>query len=93
MKQTSGAIILRQDDYETLIAYLKNNRYVTSLDVQNVQDLKAELRRAMLVSKESFPEDVIRLNSKIKIKDAGKINTTLVSIGIRLNMFKRDYDF
>jgi len=28
-----------------------------------------------------------------KIKDAGKINTTLVSIGIRLNMFKRDYDF
>ena len=55
MKQTSGAIILGQDDYETLIAYLKNNRYVTSLDVQNVQDLKAELRRAMLVSKESFP--------------------------------------
>ena len=76
MKQTSGAIILRQDDYETLIAYLKNNRYVTSLDVQNVQDLKAELRRAMLVSKESFPEDVIRLNSKIKIKDAGRNNVT-----------------
>ena len=28
-----------------------------------------------------------------KIKDADKINTTLVSVGIRLNMFKRDYDF
>ncbi|HEX5152995.1 MAG TPA: GreA/GreB family elongation factor [Parafilimonas sp.] len=74
MKQTSGSIILRQDDYELLIAYLKNNRYAASRDAQNVQDLKAELRRAMLVSKESFPEDVIRLNSKIKIKDAGKNN-------------------
>jgi len=38
------------------------------------RELKAELRKAMLVSKESFPEDVIRLNSKIKIKDAGKNN-------------------
>jgi hypothetical protein len=28
-----------------------------------------------------------------KIKDAGKINTSLFSFGIRLNMFKRDYDF
>jgi len=28
-----------------------------------------------------------------KIQDAGEINTTLVSIGVRLNMFKRDYDF
>lgn len=74
MKQTSDSIILRQDDYETLIAYLKNNRYATSQDAQNVQDLKAELRKAMLVSKESFPADVIRLNSKIKIKDAGKNN-------------------
>ena len=74
MKQTSDSIILRQDDYETLITYLKNNRYVTSLDAQNVQDLKTELRKAMLVSIESFPEDVVRLNSKIKIKDAGKNN-------------------
>ena len=72
MKQTSNSIILRQDDYETLVAYLKDNRYVTLRDAQNVQDLKAELSKAMLVSKESFPEDVIRLNSKIKIKDAGK---------------------
>jgi len=28
-----------------------------------------------------------------KIKDAGEINTTVVSVGVRLNMFKRDYDF
>ncbi|HEV8081068.1 MAG TPA: hypothetical protein VGP43_10160, partial [Chitinophagaceae bacterium] len=28
-----------------------------------------------------------------KTKDAGEMNTTLVSLGIRLNMFKRDYDF
>lgn len=74
MKQTSDSIILRQDDYETLISYLKNTMYVTSLDAQNVQDLKAELRKARLVSRESFPEDVIRLNSRIKIKDAGKNN-------------------
>ena len=28
-----------------------------------------------------------------KIKNAGETNTTLVSVGVRLNMFKRDYDF
>ena len=74
MKQTSNSIILRQDDYEALIAYLKNDRYATTWDAQNVRDLKAELRKAMLVSKDRFPEDVIRLNSRIKIKDAGKNN-------------------
>ena len=51
MKQTSNSIILRQDDYETLVAYLKDNRYVTLRDAQNVQDLKAELSKAMLVRK------------------------------------------
>jgi len=74
MKQTTNSIILRQDDYETLIVYLNDYRYATLRDAQNVQDLKAELKKALLVSKDSFPDDVVRLNSIIKIKDAGKNN-------------------
>ena len=41
MKQTSDSIILRQDDYETLIAYLRNNRYAALQDARNVQGAKS----------------------------------------------------
>ena len=34
--------------------------------------LEAELKKAKLVTKENFPDDVVRLNSKIKIKELGK---------------------
>ncbi|HEY6975565.1 MAG TPA: nucleoside diphosphate kinase regulator [Chitinophagaceae bacterium] len=74
MKQTANSIILRQDDYETLIAYLKDDRYTPAHDAQNASELKAELKKAKLVSKHSFPDDVVRLNSRVKIKEANKNN-------------------
>ncbi|MBS1744650.1 MAG: GreA/GreB family elongation factor [Bacteroidetes bacterium] len=74
MTQKSKAILLREDDYETLITYLRNSRYANNIDANNKRDLQAEIKKATRVSKELFPDDVIRLNSKIRIRDVQKNN-------------------
>jgi len=78
MQKIKNSIILREDDYEILIAYLKDNRY----DAKNARELGEELKKAKLVSKEKFPGDVVRLNSQIKIKESSKnqvMDITLVT--------------
>ena len=68
MEKIKNSIIVREDDYQILIAYLKDNRF----DAKNVKDLGEELKKAKLVSKEKFPNDVVRLNSQIKIKESSR---------------------
>jgi regulator of nucleoside diphosphate kinase len=50
--------------------------------VQNVKELLGELKNAKLVNKDNFPSDVVRLNSRVKIKDVNKgkvMDLTLVT--------------
>lgn len=80
MKKTRNQLVLREDDYQTLISYIKQD--TTAFDAENVEGLLSELRRARLVSKEEFPEDVVRLNSRVKIKEENKdkvMEVTLVT--------------
>lgn len=80
MKKTRNQLVLREDDYQTLISYIKQD--TTAFDAENVEGLLNELRRARLVSKEEFPEDVVRLNSRVKIKEENKdkvMEVTLVT--------------
>ena len=82
MQKIKEPIILRKDDYDVLISYLKNQRYRNLYDVQNVKELLGELKNAKLVNKDNFPSDVVRLNSRVKIKDVNKgkvMDLTLVT--------------
>jgi len=82
MQKVKDSIILREDDYQILVSFLKDTRYVMRGDVQNVTNLATELKKAKLVPKENFPNDVVRLNSKIKIKELEKnkvMDITLVT--------------
>jgi regulator of nucleoside diphosphate kinase len=82
MQKIKDSIILREDDYQILVPFLKDTRYITRGDVQNVTNLEAELKKAKLVTREDFPGDVVRLNSKIKIKELSKnkvMDITLVT--------------
>ena len=82
MQKIKEPIILRKDDYDVLISYLKNQRYRNLYDVQNVNELQGELKKAKLVNKDNFPSDVVRLNSRVKIKDVNKgkvMDLTLVT--------------
>lgn len=68
MKKISNNLILRKDDYEYLMSYLNRGWNNASSDRKYAEDLKAELKKANLVNEIDFPSDVVRLNSKVKIK-------------------------
>lgn len=72
MKKSTNPLVLRRDDYELLISYLNAGQDRTSSDRRNAEELKAELRKAILVNKNEFPSDVVRLNSKVKVKTEGR---------------------
>jgi regulator of nucleoside diphosphate kinase len=75
MKKTNNRLVLLVDDYKLLISYLNGGYNKTAFDRRNAEDLQTELKKAKLVDKENFPDDVVRLNSKVRVKaeDSDKI--------------------
>jgi len=72
MQKTSTQLILRLDDYKILTSYLNNWYGNTQVERKSALDLQAELKRARLVDKDNFPSDIVRLNSRVKIKAEGR---------------------
>ena len=72
MVQLNNELVLRTDDYKILIAHLNGGNAKTAFDPRNAEALHAELKKAKLVDKEDFPEDVVRINSTVRIKAADK---------------------
>lgn len=68
MKKTNNRLVLLIDDYKLLISYLNGGHNKTAFDRRNAEDLQTELKKAKLVNKEDFPDDVVRLNSKVRVK-------------------------
>ena len=73
--QNKKQLILRKDDYDLMIGYLRGGFGRSTFDRRNAEDLEMELRKAKLVSNDDFPDDVVRLHSRVKIKvnENGKI--------------------
>lgn len=72
MQTLNKQLILRKDDYNLLVSYLKSGQNKSMFNRKNAEDLQAELRKAKLVEENDFPLDVVRLNSTVKIKAEGK---------------------
>ena len=68
MQKVKEQLVLCKDDYEILVSHLRNSR--GAFDQQNIEELQAEMKKAKLVAKEKFPEDVVRLNSKVRVKES-----------------------
>jgi len=68
MEKQNNQLVLRKDDYEILISCLNNMYGRGAFDRKNAEELKHELKKAKLVNEADFPSDVVRLNSKVKIK-------------------------
>ena len=68
MKKTNNRLVLLVDDYKLLISYLNGGHNKTAFDRRNAEDLRIELRKAKLVNKDDFPDGIVRLNSKVRIK-------------------------
>jgi regulator of nucleoside diphosphate kinase len=72
MQKINHQLVLRKDDYKIMTSYLNGSRGKTAFDRRNAEDLKAELKKARLVSNIEFPDDVVRLNSKVLLKAEDK---------------------
>ncbi|HVV06004.1 MAG TPA: GreA/GreB family elongation factor [Puia sp.] len=82
MSSIEPPIILREDDYQLLLSFLNDGRYASKEDARNALDLGLEIRKATLVTKDQFPRDVVRLNSKIRIMQSDRnalLDLTLVT--------------
>ena len=71
MQTANNNIVLRKDDYQLLVSLLNGAGRKLSFDRRNAQDLLAELKKATLVNKDNFPEDVVRINSVVRIQAEG----------------------
>ena len=69
MQEVKQQLLLRKDDYYIMMTCLRGGMGKNYFDRQNAEELEGELKRATLISKEDFPEDVVGLNSTVVIKD------------------------
>ncbi len=72
MKTTRNQLIIAHEDYETLSDYVRGFKTVKAFDRNNATSLQLELNKATLVKKDELPPDVVRLNSRVIIKEGSK---------------------
>jgi regulator of nucleoside diphosphate kinase len=70
MKKNKTNLIVRRDDLELLSDIIRMSH--AQFDRQNLEDLRSELKKAQVVDKDSFPPDVIRLNSRVMIREGDR---------------------
>ncbi len=80
MQQVKDQLLLRKEDYEIIMGYLKKGIGRSTFTKQNAEELEAELLKAKLVSDEELPGDVVRLNSFVTIRDEQAKKTMEVKV-------------
>ena len=66
---TATPVILLKNDFEILNGYVKNLQGMQVNEKENFSKLYEEIKKAEIVDAESFPADIVRLNSTVVIKD------------------------
>lgn len=66
---TENQVILLKKDYEILNDYVKNLHGMRVNEKENFRKLSQELGKAQLVTEENFPEDIVRIDSVVVIRD------------------------
>ena len=69
MQKIKEKLVLSKNDYEIIMANIKNHQGRNSFNRQNADELKDELKKAKLVLNDEVPGDVVRLNSHVTIRD------------------------
>lgn len=69
MRNTKKRLVLAKEDYDIIMGYVRNGLPTITFNRQDAEELETELKKAMLVNKEELPEDVVRLNSTVTIKE------------------------
>lgn len=72
MQKLNNQLVLTREDHNYLTSLIKGQSGQTGSDTKNFEDLSIELKKAKLVTRDKFPHDVVRLNSKVTIKAEDK---------------------
>jgi regulator of nucleoside diphosphate kinase len=75
MQKTKKRLLLSKEDHAVIMSNLRTGPARYSFNSKEAGELEEELKKARLLTKEKLPEDVVRLNSMVTIKDEkeGKI--------------------
>ncbi len=81
-------LIIAREDYQTLHHYINEKFFDQSFDRKNALLLKEELNKARVVKQNDLPGDVVRLNSKVKIREAtsGKLLELMLVLPEKANI-------
>lgn len=66
---TATPVILLKNDFEILNGYVKNLQGMQVNEKENFSKLYEEIKKAQIVDAQDFPDDIVRLNSNVVIKD------------------------
>jgi regulator of nucleoside diphosphate kinase len=69
MQKTKHRLLLTKDDHELIMSYIKRGLRAITFNRQDAEELEAELKKAKLVNKGQIPNDVVRLNSTVVIRE------------------------
>jgi regulator of nucleoside diphosphate kinase len=72
MKTAKNRLMITCEDYAILNSYVRGVTSEMDFDRRNAASLEAELKKAVIVKKEKFPQDVVRLNSRVLVKEETK---------------------
>lgn len=68
-KEMKSSLIIHENDLHILRELLKSGDYQYAYDQKNAEDLLHELSVAKIIRNEKFPADVVRLNSKVRVRE------------------------
>lgn len=78
-------VLLLKNDFEILNGYVKNLHGMKVNEKKNFRKLYEEINKAQIVKEEDFPADIVRLDSKVVIKDMGTKRDLAITIVLPQN--------
>ena len=91
MNTVKKQLLITKNDYEISMACIKGGAGRNKFNRKDAEELELELKNAKLVSSEELPDDCVRLNSTVTIKDeiANKIMQLTVVTPERADIHQR----
>ena len=66
---TQNRLMLAKEDYDIIMYYVKRGLPTITFNRQDIEELESELKKAKIVDRDQLPQDVVRLNSVVTIKE------------------------
>jgi regulator of nucleoside diphosphate kinase len=82
MQKIKNTLLIAKEDYDIIRFYLKRVISTATFNRNDAKELEKELKKAKLVHRDDLPQDIVRLNSIVTIKDENEnksLELTLVT--------------